>query len=336
MAAKMLSIEALAKRYPLRGGKFVLFENLWLAAPRGEITCVIGPTGCGETMLVNILAGVETASDGVVILDGHEVEGPGLDRALLAVEPCLFPWRTVLGNIGYAVRAKWPGWSHARAVEQVRHVMEMTGLAGMETKFPDALSAGLQQRVALARALSVEPRLLLLDEPFIALDAITRAALHDDLRQLCLEKGLTVFLATHDIDEAIVLADRIVLMSAGPKAMLAELLENPLPRERKAADIHRHPHYYALRNHIADFLANRAAGFAAEIKRSKQQPPREVPVARPGAPEPAIAGRSGISPVSARSAEVATIQAATRSVEDARHMPSLRSLLRKARAEFGE
>ena len=334
MAAKMLSIEALAKRYPLRGGKFVLFENLWLSAAGGEITCVIGPPSCGKTMLINILAGIETASDGVVILDGHEVEGPSLDRALLISDPCLLPWRTVLGNIGFAVRAKWPDWSNVRAVAHVRHFMEVTGLNGVEAKFPEALTAVQQQRVALARALSVEPRLLLLDEPFVALDAISRAALQDYLRRLCVETGLTIFMVTHDIDESILLADRIVLMSAGPKAMFAELLENPLPKEREAADIHRHPRYYALRKHIADFLAHRSTVFATEAKQSGRNP-REIPVAQPAVPESA-AGLSSVPPASTRSSAVATIEAARRSVEDMRQTPSLRSLLRKARAEFGE
>src|SRR5258706_5679632 len=112
MAAKTLSLEAVARRFPVRGGgKIVVFENLWLAAPRGEVTGVIGHPGCGKSMLINILAGLDPASDGVVILDGHEIEGPSLERAVLLREPSLLPWRTVLGNVGYAVRARWPGWS---------------------------------------------------------------------------------------------------------------------------------------------------------------------------------------------------------------------------------
>ena len=326
MTAKALSIEALAKRYSVRGGKHIVFENLWLAAPRSEITCIIGPPGCGTTSLIKILAGIEAASGGVVILDGHEIQGPSRERALLTAEPCLLPWRTVLGNVGYAVRAKWPRWPRARALTHVRRFLELAGVAAAEAKFPVELSAGSQQRVALARALAVAPKLLLLDEPFLALDAITRAAVQDDLRRLCHELGLTIFLVTHDVSEAILMADRIVLMSGGPRSVLAELLENPLPRERKAADMHRHPHYYALRSHIADFLL---VGFS-EVRRRAHNP-REVPVVRPSVPEPAVAVSQ-----SARSAAVATIEATTRSVHEARQMPSLRSLLRKARAEFGE
>lgn len=333
MATKMLSIESLAKRHPVRGGgKSIVFEDLWLALPQGGITCIVGPPGCGKTALINILAGVETASDGVVILDGHEIEGLGLERALLTAEPCLLPWRTVLGNVGYAVRAKWRDWSSARAVAHVRRAIERVGLSGVEDRWPAALSPGMKQRVALARALAVEPKLLLLDEPFAALDAITRAALHDDLRRLCGESGITMLMATHDLDAAILLADRIVLMSKGPRAQLAEILQNELPAERKAADVHRHPLYYAMRSHIADFLASRSPAVTGQKQRT--QGPREVPQVRVSLPEPAIAASTESR--RARAAALAALEATTRSVEEARNMPSLRNLLRKTRAEFGE
>jgi nitrate/nitrite transport system ATP-binding protein len=334
MAVKSLSIEGVAKRFPVRGGKIVLFENLWLSVPRGEVTCVIGHPGCGKTTLVKILAGLEAASDGVVILDGHEIEGPSLERAVLFPDPALLPWRTVLGNVGYAVRAKWPGWSTTRAVSHTRRFIDLAGLAGMEMARPCDLNAGMKQRVAMARALSVEPKILLMDEPFSALDALTRATLHDDLRLICRSIGQTAFMVTHDVDEAVMLADRIVLMSDGPKAVLAEAMENPLPKERTRASIHRHPRYYAARNHIIDFLASRSASVAEETK-AQPRNPREIPLAQPILLEPAIA-ESDSWPGLPRSAAIATIEATTRSVEEARRMPGLRTLLRKARTEFGE
>lgn len=334
--AKILSIEALAKRYPVRGGgKFVLFENLWLAAPRGEVTCIFGHPGCGKTTLLNILAGLDTPSEGVAILDGHEIAGPSLERALMTGEPALLPWRNLLGNVGYAVRAKWPAWPGARATAHAHRFIELAGLAGQEQKRVFELSPGLQHRAALARALSVEPKLLLMDEPFRALDAISRGELQDDLRRICRDTGQTVLIATHDVDEAIFLADRIVLMSNGPKAAFAGILENPLPAERRRAEIHRNPFFYALRNHIADFLASRSARFAEESK-THPYDPRYVPVVRPSLPEPSVAGGSDAWAETQRAAAIARVDAATRSVEEAKRMPGLRSMLNKARGESGE
>src|SRR5207237_723289 len=154
--------------------------------------------------------------------------------------------------------------------------IELVGLAGSEHKRPSELSGGMKQRVGIARALSITPKIMLMDEPFSALDALTRGTLQDEVRRICVETGQTVFMITHDVDEAIYLADKIVLMTNGPGAVLAEIVENPLPKDRLRGDLHRHPLYYALRNHIIDFLVSRSKTLAAE---TPHQDPRNVPAA---------------------------------------------------------
>ena len=167
--------------------------------------------------------------------------------------------------------------------EHAQKFIDLVGLTGAERKRPAELSGGMKQRVGIARALSIEPKIMLMDEPFSALDALTRGTLQDEVRRICLETGQTVFMITHDVDEAIYLADRIVLMTNGPGAMLAEIVENPLPKERKRADLHKHPLYYALRNHLIDFLVTRSKSFGDEIA-ERGFDRRKVPVVRPGAP----------------------------------------------------
>ena len=176
----------------------------------------------------------------------------------------LLPWRTVLGNVAYAVTSKWRDWDRAKVEAHAQNFIDLVGLTGAEHKRPSELSGGMKQRVGIARALSIEPKIMLMDEPFSALDALTRGTLQDEVRRICLETGQTVFMITHDVDEAIYLADKILLMTNGPGAVLAEIVENPLPKDRGRIDLHRHPLYYALRNHIVDFLVSRSKTFAAD------------------------------------------------------------------------
>ncbi len=275
MSDKFISIEGIAKRY----GAATIFEDLWLAMRRGEFTCVIGHSGCGKTTVLNILAGLDAPSEGVVIVDGQAIEGPSLDRAVIFQSHALLPWRTVMGNVAYAVSSKWRRHNRAQVQAQAQKFIDLVGLTGAEHKRPAELSGGMKQRVGIARALSIEPKIMLMDEPFSALDALTRGTLQDEVRRICLTTGQTAFMITHDVDEAIYLADRIVLMTNGPDAKLAEIVDNPLPKERSRADIHRHPLYYAVRNHIIDFLVTRSKNFAAEVR---GHDPRKVPVVRPG------------------------------------------------------
>ena len=279
MTDKFISLEGIAKRYPAPGGSTTIFENLWLAMNRGEFTCIIGHSGCGKTTVLNILAGLDVPSQGAVIVDNEAIEGPSLDRAVIFQSHALLPWLTVMGNVAYAVSSKWRFMSKENLHRQAQKFIDLVGLTGAEHKRPAELSGGMKQRVGIARALSIEPKIMLMDEPFSALDALTRGTLQDEVRRICLTTGQTAFMITHDVDEAIYLADRIVLMTNGPEAKLAEIVDNPLPKERARADIHRHPLYYAVRNHIIDFLVTRSKSFAAE---ARGHDPRRVPIVRPG------------------------------------------------------
>jgi nitrate/nitrite transport system ATP-binding protein len=293
MTQKFISIEGIAKRFPAAGGAInTVFEDLWLSMQRGDFTCIIGHSGCGKTTVLNILAGLDVPSSGTVIVDNQAIEGPSLDRAVIFQTHALLPWRSVMGNVSYAVSSKWRKWKAARVRERAQKFIDLVGLTGAESKRPAELSGGMKQRVGIARALSIEPKIMLMDEPFSALDALTRGTLQDEVRRICLETGQTVFMITHDVDEAIYLADRIVLMTNGPGAVLAEIVENPLPKERSRADVHRHPLYYAVRNHIIDFLVERSKTFAKDMR--GKYDPRRVPSVSPALAEPALAADTNV------------------------------------------
>ena len=175
---KFISIEGIAKRYPAPDGAMTtVFDELWLSMRRGEFVCVIGHSGCGKTTVLNILAGLDLPSEGAVIVDGQAIEGPSLDRAVIFQSHALLPWRTVLGNVAYAVSSKWRRRSHVEVNEQAQKFIDLVGLKGAEHKRPLELSGGMKQRVGIARALSIEPKIMLMDEPFSALDALTRGTL---------------------------------------------------------------------------------------------------------------------------------------------------------------
>ena len=288
MSEHFISIEGIARRFPAHGGgTTTVFDNLWLSMTRGEFVCVIGHSGCGKTTVLNILAGLDVPSSGAVIVDDQAIEGPSLDRAVIFQSHALLPWRTVLGNVAYAVSSKWRSWPTAQVTAHAQKFIDLVGLTGAEHKRPAELSGGMKQRVGIARALSIEPKIMLMDEPFSALDALTRGTLQDEVRRICQETGQTVFMITHDVDEAIYLADKVVLMTNGPGAVLAEIVENPLPRVRARSDFHKHPLYYVTRNHIIDFLVSRSRSFIEETRGAYD--PRHVSVVRPGLPEPMIA-----------------------------------------------
>src|SRR5947209_5507248 len=290
MTDKFISIEGVSKRFPAPGGgATIVFDDLWLSMARGEFVCIIGHSGCGKTTVLNILAGLEPATDGTVIVDNQAIEGPSLDRAVIFQSHALLPWLTVMGNVAYAVASKWRFMNRGDLNRQAQKFIDLVGLTGAEHKRPAELSGGMKQRVGIARALSIEPKIMLMDEPFSALDALTRGTLQDEVRRICLETGQTAFMITHDVDEAIYLADKIFLMTNGPGAVLAEIVENPLPKDRGRVDLHRHPYYYAVRNHIVDFLVSRSKTFAADVP---DHDPRNVPAVRIGKSELVIASVS--------------------------------------------
>ncbi|WP_144637758.1 ABC transporter ATP-binding protein [Bordetella genomosp. 13] len=261
MSASFLQVQGLAKRYPGRGGKPVapVFENIDFAIERGQFVCVIGHSGCGKTTILNILAGIDQASAGVVIMDGREVSGPSLDRGVVFQAHALLPWLTALQNVEFGVRSRWPEKSRDAVREHsVRH-LERVGLKHALDKRPSELSGGMKQRVGIARAFAIQPKMLLLDEPFGALDALTRGTIQDELRAIVRDTQQTVFMITHDVDEAILLSDRILLMNAGPNARIAESVAVDLPRDRTRASLHHEPRYYEIRNHLVDFLVDKAS-----------------------------------------------------------------------------
>jgi len=293
---KFIAIEGIARRYPAPGGRTTtIFEDLWLPIRRGEFVCMVGHSGCGKTTVLNILAGLEAPSEGTVIVDGQAIAGPSLDRAVIFQGHALLPWRTVLGNVAYAVSSRWRRAGRAEVETRARQAIATVGLAGSEHKRPAELSGGMKQRVGIARALSIEPKILLMDEPFSALDALTRGTLQDEVRRICIETGQTVFMITHDVDEAIYLADRIVLMTNGPHARVAEIVENPLPKARDRTQLHHAPGYYALRNHLMDFLVTRSKSLAGEAVPPGYDP-RHPPVIRPALSEADAAAITSVSP----------------------------------------
>ncbi|MFM1989104.1 MAG: hypothetical protein RJA99_2061 [Pseudomonadota bacterium] len=258
MSDAFLRVEGLAKTFPSSRGELTVFDKVDFGIARGEFVCIIGHSGCGKTTILNVLAGLEQPSKGYVFMDGREVSGPGLERGVVFQGHALMPWLTVLGNVSFAIRSRWPQWARAKVEAHARRFIELVGLAGAEHKKPSELSGGMKQRVGIARAFAIEPKMLLLDEPFGALDALTRGVIQDELLKIVQATHQTVFMITHDVDEAILLADRILLMSNGPNARIAEIVRNTMPRDRTRLTIHHDPQFYRIRNHLVDFLVHRS------------------------------------------------------------------------------
>ncbi len=279
-----IRVEGLAKRFPNPDskGETEVFGDVWFNVEEGEFICLIGHSGCGKTTLLNILAGLDKASDGVLIVDNVEVTGPSLDRAVVFQHHALLPWMSAVRNVGFAVESKYPDWPSERIREHSEKYLHMVGLDGAEEKRPAQLSGGMKQRVGIARAFAIEPKILLMDEPFSALDALTRGSLQEELLSICQNTHQTAFMITHDIDEALLLADRIILMTNGPNARICEIVKNTLPRERTRSDMHTHANYYPLRNHLVEFLVNRSKRFKEEISAGSYDP-RHPPVVSPTA-----------------------------------------------------
>jgi nitrate/nitrite transport system ATP-binding protein len=243
-----------------------VFADVDFDVARGEFVCIIGHSGCGKTTILNVLAGLDRASAGHVFMDGREVAGPSLERGVVFQSHALLPWLTVRRNIAFAVESRRPDWRRAEVAAHVEKYVAMVGLTAALDKKSSELSGGMKQRVGIARAFAIEPKMLLLDEPFGALDALTRGTIQDELVAIVRRTQQTVFMITHDVDEAILLADRVLMMRNGVALSgggwrpggIAEAIRIELPRERTRGTLHHMPGYYELRNQIVDFLVTRA------------------------------------------------------------------------------
>jgi len=300
MSDAFLKVENLVRRYPAPKGSEALtvFEQVNFTVQKGEFVCCIGHSGCGKSTILNILAGLDEASHGAVIMDGREVAGPSLDRGVIFQNHSLLPWQSALKNVTFAVAARWRDWSKQKVLEHSLRYLELVGLNGVETRRPAQLSGGMRQRVGIARAFAIQPKLLLMDEPFGALDALTRGTIQEELIQIWDKSGQTVFMITHDVDEAILLADKIVLMTNGPDARIAEIVEVTLPRPRDRTKIIHQPAYYAIRNHLVEFLVVRSKTFRANPPTGYD--PKQPPLLRPGLDITAVAEAVAAAKIASR------------------------------------
>ena len=257
--APFLDFRAVGQVFHTRRGDFEALREVNLQVSQGEFLCVIGHSGCGKSTLLNMVSGFLKPSSGSVNLRGVPIEQPGPDRMVVFQNYSLLPWQTVEQNVELAVKAARPELAAGTRAEVVRHHLEMVGLLEARQKRPAQISGGMRQRVAIARALAVQPEVLVLDEPFGALDAITKEELQEELLAIWREHRPTVLMITHDIDEALFLADRIVMMTNGPAATIGEILTVPFERPRSYQAIQEDPRYGQLRNHALDFLYRRYA-----------------------------------------------------------------------------
>ena len=282
-----LSIEKLTQRFPDgQGGQLTVFEDATFGVEKGEFVVILGHSGCGKSTIMNILAGLADPTSGAVIMDGQEVRGPSLDRGVVFQNYSLLPWLSTLKNVTFGVAARHPEWTRAQVVEHSTKYLAMVGLEGdVIHRKPSQLSGGMRQRVSIARAFANHPKLLLLDEPFGALDALTRGTIQDELLKIWGGTEQTVFMITHDIDEAILLADRILLMTNGPFARVAESVEITIPRPRSRTEIVEHPNYYAIRNHLVQFLGRRSKELAGLQTGTETNRPETIRIDRTTPPD---------------------------------------------------
>ncbi len=258
-ASGFLEIDGVSKIYPTATGSYTVLENVNLTVSEGEFVCLIGHSGCGKSTLLNMVSGLNKPTAGQVRLKNQRITEPGPDRMVIFQNYCLLPWKTAYENVYLAVEQVYPKKSPQERKEIALEHLELVGLTDAIHKKPTQLSGGMKQRVAIARALATRPEVLIMDEPFGALDPITREEMQEELLKIWTNHRTTVLMITHDIDEALFLADRLVMMTNGPSAHIGEILEIPFGRPRKRADVIKDPRYYELRNYALDFLFRRFA-----------------------------------------------------------------------------
>ena len=246
--------------FKTKKGPFVALRDIDLTIRRGEFVSLIGHSGCGKSTLLNLVAGLIAPSGGVLLCAGREIAGPGPERGVVFQNHSLLPWLTCFDNVHLAVERVF-GASETRADLKRRtlEVLALVGLTHAEHKFPHEISGGMKQRVGIARALAMQPKVLLLDEPFGALDALTRARLQDELVKIVAATGSTVLMVTHDVDEAVLLSDRIVMMTNGPEATIGGIVNVELPRPRDRVELAENAQYHHYRTEVLEFLYRRQA-----------------------------------------------------------------------------
>lgn len=253
-----LELSALTKTFDTPEGPFVAVENVSAKVRNGEFVCILGHSGCGKSTLLSIIAGLQCATLGGVLIDGKEVTTPGSDRAVVFQSPSLLPWLTARDNVALAMKCHSARASRRARRAEALGFLELAGIGDVADLMPAELSLGTQQCVALARALSTQPRFLLLDEPFSMLDSMTRFELQDTLLQVWESNRTIVVMVTHDIDEALFLADRLILMTDGPAARVGEIVTLPFARPRNRAAVLEHSDYLTYRHRVMDFLDHHA------------------------------------------------------------------------------
>jgi len=255
-ALSMLKIQDLTKIYPTQRGDYVVLENLQLEVKKEEFISIIGHSGCGKSTLLTMVAGLNEISGGRILLDDQPITGPGPDRGVVFQSPSLFPWMTALENVLLGVEQVFPHGSKKQRTDICKYYLDKVGLSDAIHKKASELSQGMQQRVGIARAFALKPKILLLDEPFGMLDSLTRAQLQDVLLEVWNKEKITAIMITHDVDESIFLADRVIMMTSGPRADVGDILHVEIPRPRVRRDVIEHPDYYHYRGHLINFLEN--------------------------------------------------------------------------------
>jgi nitrate/nitrite transport system ATP-binding protein len=252
---KLVQIENVGMGFDTKQGHFVALRDISLTVREGEFVTLIGHSGCGKSTLLNLIAGLTLPTAGVLICNGREVAGPGPERAVVFQNHSLLPWLTCFDNVYLAVeRVFGTKEGKPRLKTRTHEALDLVGLAHAETKYPQEISGGMKQRVGIARALAMEPKILLLDEPFGALDALTRANLQDELMRITAQTNATVVMVTHDVDEAVLLSDRVVMLTNGPAATIGEILHVDLPRPRDRLALAHDPVFLECRATLLEFL----------------------------------------------------------------------------------
>jgi nitrate ABC transporter ATP-binding subunit len=251
---RFLELTQLGKSYATSDGVAVIVHDFNLIVREGEFVCLIGHSGCGKSTVLSIVMGLTEASAGGVILAGREISGPGLDRGVVFQSPALLPWLSAHDNVLLAVEQVMPTASHAERAQRTHEYLGLVGLEDSVDRYPAELSAGMRQRVGIARAFAMQPKILLLDEPFSLLDAMTRMELQDELMRLWEEKRTTVVMVTHDVDEALLLADRIIMMTSGPAATIGDEMVVPFAHPRQRDTVLADAQYYSARDRLLGFL----------------------------------------------------------------------------------